>query len=305
MKSADKLYLKPVGGLCNRMRAIDSSVALAEKLGKRLVVFWGRDLWLNCRYCDLFKPSPNFDVIEEKQWAGKKALFPYLPGSKPTSIGKKSLYALTRKALNINSEIWYENIEKAVTQLDTAIQPENVRNMQDYEVQSFTQIKPILKVLHAEGSAFVCSAWKLSLGQNYAQNFTPIDRIYEQITDLSNHFTNTVGVHIRRGDHTIAIKHSSLQKFISAMDNEVAENSVNFFLATDCKATEEELMKRFSNRIVTFTKSSYSRNSAQGIQEALIDLYCLSKTKRVLGSYYSSFSQVAAEISGIEEVTIH
>jgi hypothetical protein len=305
MKSGDKLYLKPVGGLCNRMRAIDSGVTLAAKLRKRLVVFWGRDLWLNCRYSDLFEPSPSFDVMEEKQWFGKKALFPYLPGSKPSSIHKKSMYTLTRVALDINSEIWYEDIEKAVAQIDSTIQPGNIRNMQDYEVRSFIHINPLLQLMYAKGSAFVCSAWKLSSGQNYAQNFKPIDALYKQVTELTNHFTNTVGVHIRRSDHSAAIKHSPLQKFISAMDHEVEENNANFFLATDCKTTEEKLLKRYPNKIATFTKSSYSRNSVQGIQEALIDLYCLSRTGKVLGSYYSSFSQVAAEISGIEEITIH
>ncbi|MDO6389287.1 hypothetical protein Q4E40_04050 [Pontibacter sp. BT731] len=287
------------------MRAIDSGVALAEQLNKQLVVYWGRDQWLNCGYADLFKPSPDFEVMEEKQWAGKKSLFPYLPGSKPTSFSKKSLYALTKTALDIVSEIWYEDIEDAVAQLDTIVQPENIKNMQEYEPRSVTCINPLLEILHTKGSSFVCSAWKLFPGQNYAQHFIPIDPILSQVDKLSRHFGNTIGVHIRRTDHTIAITHSPLQKFIAAMDHEVAEKNANFFLATDCKATEEELLKKYSNRIVAFQKSNYSRNSVQGIQEALIDLYCLSKTDKVLGSYYSSFSQVAAEISGIEEVTIH
>ncbi|MBF8964893.1 hypothetical protein I0P70_16715 [Pontibacter sp. FD36] len=305
MNSIDKLYLKPVGGLCNRMRAIDSGVTLAEQLGKRLVVFWGRDQWLNCKYSDLFKPSLNFDVIEEKQWAGKKALFPYLPGSKPTSLTKKSLYALTKKTLDINAEIWYEDIGHAVAQIDTSIQPENIRDMKDYEVQSFKHINPLVQVLNSKGSAFVCSAWKLASGQRYAQNFIPIDKLQSQINELSKRFLHTVGVHIRRSDHKMAIEHSPIQSFISAIEHEIDNNNANFFLATDCEETEKELLNRYSNRITICPKSSYSRSSAQGIQEALIDLYCLSKTSKVLGSYYSSFSQVAAEISGIEEITIH
>ncbi|WP_188500462.1 hypothetical protein [Pontibacter amylolyticus] len=305
MKSRDKLYLKPVGGLCNRMRAIDSAVRLAEETGKQLVVFWGRDQRLNCRYAALFKPSPNFSVMEEKQWAGKKAIFPYLPGSRPMSIGKKSLYALTKFVLNINAEIWYEEIEHTVAPLDTSIQPNKIRSMQDYEVQSLSSINPLLQVLNTIGSAFVCSAWKLTSGQNYRENFVPIDRLHSQIAELSNRFTNMVGVHIRRSDHTASIEHSPLQKFTSAMDREIEENNANFFLSTDCKTTEKELLEKYPNRITTFQKSSYNRNSEQGIQEALIDLYCLSKTDKVLGSYYSSFSQVAAEISGIEEVTIN
>jgi hypothetical protein len=162
-----------------------------------------------------------------------------------------------------------------------------------------------LQTLQAKGSAFVCSAWKLSHGQNYAQHFKPVDALDRQVIDMTTRFTNTVGVHIRRTDHMAAIKHSSIQHFINAMDCEVAKTNANFFLATDCKETERELLSRYPHKITIFPKSCYSRNSVLGIQEALIDLYCLSKTDKVLGSYYSSFSQVAAEISGIEEVTIH
>lgn len=287
------------------MRAIDSAVFLADQFGKRLVVFWGRDRWLNCRYADLFRPSYGFDVIEERQWLGKKSPFPYLPGSKPTSLVKSSLYALTKAALQINSEIWYEDIEHAVAQLDNAIQPQNIKKMADYDAQSLKHIKPLLQTQDSKGSSFICSAWKLSADQSYAQHFVPTNALLNQITSLSNHFTNTVGVHIRRSDHTASIKYSTLEKFIKAMDFEAKENNANFFLATDCKETENEILKQFPGKVTTYQKDSFSRNTVQGIQGALIDLYCLSKTDKILGSYYSSFSQVAAELSGIEEITIH
>ena len=38
---------------------------------------------------------------------------------------------------------------------------------------------------------------------------------------------------------------------------------------------------------------------AFSIDEAVVDLFCLAHTRRVIGSYWSSFSDMAAEISGI------
>ena len=42
------------------------------------------------------------------------------------------------------------------------------------------------------------------------------------------------------------------------------------------------------------------RNSLEGMKFAVVDLFCLSKTKKIIGSVGSSYSQIAAEIGGIE-----
>jgi hypothetical protein len=42
-----------------------------------------------------------------------------------------------------------------------------------------------------------------------------------------------------------------------------------------------------------------SRKSVGGIQDAAIDLWILSRTQKILGSYRSSFSETASEIRGI------
>ena len=46
----------PVGGLANRMRAIDSAIALAQDTNHELQIIWFKDQGLNCSFCDLFQP---------------------------------------------------------------------------------------------------------------------------------------------------------------------------------------------------------------------------------------------------------
>ena len=287
------------------MRAIDTAVILAAQLGKQLVVFWGRDIYLNCKFSDLFIASEYFDVIEERQWLGKKSLFPYLPGSKPATLFRKAMYSFTKLVFNIRQEIWFENFEEAVSPLLQDLTPSSIASMQEFEKKSFSHIWPLLEHLDNTGSAFICTAWRLLPVQNYAKHFVPIEALQYKINEITGRFSHTIGVHIRRTDHISAIEHSDLQKFINAMDYELKANNItNFFLATDCQEVEAAILKMYPSKILTYSKSSYNRNTAHGIQEALVDLYCLSKTHKVLGSYMSSFSQTATEISGIEEVTV-
>jgi hypothetical protein len=46
------------------------------------------------------------------------------------------------------------------------------------------------------------------------------------------------------------------------------------------------------------------RDSADGVVQAAVELYALSRTQRVYGSYWSSFSHTAAHIGGIQEFTV-
>ena len=56
------------------------------------------------------------------------------------------------------------------------------------------------------------------------------------------------------------------------------------------------LKKLFGNKIISFSAHK-DRNSAIGIQDALADLFLLSKTSRIWGSFYSSFSEIAAKLN--------
>lgn len=301
----DKLYIKPVGGLCNRLRAIGSATIIAAQLNKRLVVFWGRDVYLNSKFHDLFAPSPHFDVIEERQWLGKKALLPYLPGSKPTFLFRKLMHWLTCRFLDIQQQIYFEDFDEVVAPLVKEVNPSTIKSMKEFENNSFELFHKLIEPLHRSGSIFICTAWKLAPWQDYKKFFVPISPLNDRIIAIAYDFEHTIGVHIRRSDHLSATTYSLLDAFVRAMECELANDKrTNFYLATDCLRTERRLKTLFGDKIRTLTKSSYDRNSRLGIQEGLIDLYVLARTRKILGSYYSSFSQVAAEISGIEETTV-
>ncbi len=135
------------------------------------------------------------------------------------------------------------------------------------------------------------------------QEFRPVESIQKVIDSYANNFNHTIGVHIRRSDNVQAIEHSPIEKFISLMEKEVSNNqNVNFFLATDSKNEERLLKARFPGRIIAHPKESLSRTNPHAIHDALVDLFCLSKCKKLIGSFHSSFTDTAWQINNIEKV---
>ena len=75
-----------------------------------------------------------------------------------------------------------------------------------------------------------------------------------------------------------------------------------FYLATDDLSEEEQLREIFPGRIISNETRDLSRNSNTGIQDDLLDLWCLSNTSLIIGSYFSSFTDIAADLRGIPKV---
>lgn len=84
------------------------------------------------------------------------------------------------------------------------------------------------------------------------------------------------------------------------MEEELHNNStVNFYLATDDKETQHQLLNRFRSKMIVYHKV-LDRNLEKGVIDAVVDMYCLSNTKYIYGSYWSSFSDIASRVGNIE-----
>jgi hypothetical protein len=62
-KDISMIILEPMGGLCNRMRAMQSAINLAREYNTELKVIWVLNKALNCEFSKLFLPIPHVDVI--------------------------------------------------------------------------------------------------------------------------------------------------------------------------------------------------------------------------------------------------
>ena len=108
----------------------------------------------------------------------------------------------------------------------------------------------------------------------------------------------TIGLHIRRTDHPNAPKYSSDESFILKIDA-LIRNDHNFYLSTDSYSIKTRLKSLYGNKILIHETKSLDRNTKSGIQDAIVDLFCLSRTTKILGSFGSSYSQLAARLNQI------
>ncbi len=254
------LEVEPMAGLANRMRVINSAYWLARDLGKELQVTWTPYEGLNCAFSTLFRNPEDFSVRERSpDLFHESSLFP--------------LYFLARS-------VGYSRALRLISK-------------KELDSDQLADLKRRKKILIA------------SVHQFYAPDkpfypFEPTEAIREKIGTVTGKYTgNTMGVHIRRSDHRISINTSTTEKFIGIMNGCLeADPGTRFFLSTDNPDEENRLVEEFGDRILV-TQKELSRNSEQGIVDALVDLFCLGKTRKIIGSYYSSFSEVAARLEGI------
>jgi hypothetical protein len=130
-------------------------------------------------------------------------------------------------------------------------------------------------------------------------------RLTKIVDDFSRkHLRHAVGVHIRRTDNTKSIFHSPDELFIACLDDLVGRGK-KIFLATDNESTVRKIKRRYGKAIITYPKKSKLRwrwprpqFDPLAVEEDLIDLFLLVRCQYIVGSYWSSFSELARLLNG-------
>ena len=257
------IILQPRGGLCNRMRAITAGMEMAKRKNTKCIVMWKQKAELNASFYDLFKPIKGLKVINYRS---------------SKDIREILLQKLSNSQFN-NSEI-RESMDRGNGELDIEIEK---------------QIKlPV----------YIWSCEQFYHADYFFRLFQPIDKIESKVNQLINMDTeNLIGVHIRRTDQIDSIKYSKTENFAELMKYEIEKNpNTVFYLATDDMSEEQYFRSLFKGRIISNENRVLSRDSSNGISDAVIDLYCLARCSKIIGSYWSSFTDVAAILGNCTKV---
>lgn len=270
------IIIEPVGGLSNRMRVIASAMLLQKKLKCKLVCIWNENTELNAPFHVLFENISGLRI------QSKSKKYTYLKSSNQNTLLKKFVVKILNKILGIDYCIKQKDFKELF----------GTKNIDIFEFANKHQ-----NIYIHTGEEF---------GNNFSefQRFKPIKEIQDKIEQVGIKSDETIGIHIRRTDNIQSIENSPNELFIAKLYKEINRNiNVVFFLSTDDPNIEKELINRFCDKIITREKV-LNRNTITGIQDAVVDMYCLSKTALIYGSYWSSFSDISSRIGKIKFVPV-
>ena len=299
-----RLIVRPQGGLANRMRVITSFQILARYSGRVYELCW--------------VPSPG--------WSDEDLSL--LFENDYPRVSRDEFKRYRRNGLDLQKAVRIMNLDD----------PASERAWKWREGSGMHQVFDSVTFPAVTYAGNLRCDWLLDparrarLFPNFESDFragltewSPVPSIRAEVERLTASFgPNTVGVHIRRGDAweqhptltatgTLAVasefRGSTDAAFIAQMDAELAaEPHTNFFLATDSAATEKRFRERYGeavmvNRDKTFVPSALGQPK-DNQRDAVIDMFALARTRKILCNNYSSFSQMAADIGGIRSKTV-
>lgn len=276
----DEFWIEPVAGLGNRMQVLASAYFLANKYQKKLCILWNHDGHLAADFEDLFEAVPNVKVVKVTTDGYHAKPFLRLK----SELLRKKL--MSKCSFTTDVDLWSDmSLEEIFSAVD-----EGVRNAEDVYVRSWKYFTPVYE--DAEITLdFLRPSEKVRLRGK---------AVFDEIGD------NTVGVHIRRTDHEMAIADSPTEAFLAEMQRELErDGSCRFFVATDDRDEERKILSRFGERVLVKENKSWGRKQTDGMLDACVDLWALSKCRKILGSRGSTFGQIAAKMgnSRLEVVT--
>lgn len=260
-----RVRLVPLSGLGNRMRAIASSIAVVKKYSVPMDIYWHREPGFNAPFLSLFEkitlPGISFHDYSIKD------LFRY-------NIPRKLNFHLPEFLRKSNQEIFISN---------------ECGFLED-------------KILNSgAGEIILATGGEQTEFYSIRDLFSPVQEIENIIESVGRDFPEkTVGCHIRRTDNDLSVKISSNDKFYKVLDELfISDDSVKVFLCSDDVELKEKFRNKYGDKIITY-KSVIDRNKKTGIRDAVIEMFLLSQTNYILGSYWSSFSEVSAVLGGKE-----
>ena len=304
------ITVEPLFGLSNRLRMLDDVLSITNQYRMTIRLIWNRNADLNCRFDELFQvPAGITELIQPKRYFLKHYAGPLLSIGTPEFHADERLGNFPPLRMVLNAMDGFDmqcakgrliHMLRCINKLVFTHRRYERAIYLDEVLQLFRKEYDFKRLSHHR-SVYVQGYTRLLNSTQIFDRFKPVDRIGTVIAGVCSAFApHTIGVHIRRTDHLTSAEKSPTVQFVLEMNREIARDpDTMFFLATDSLAEERTMKELFPGKIITYEKTTLNRNNPQAIKDALVDLYCLSKTSRILASFGSTFSSTAASLGGI------
>jgi hypothetical protein len=264
------VYVDAQHGLGNRIRAIGSGAAIAKQSNRELVIVWEPDHHCECRFADLFDYAGK--VIEKTftdEARNYMDVYNYMeiePGSEKNRLvvlaNERDVYLRAAYTFNHSASHW------------------NAENEFIRSLKPTAEIQAMINDIDLSKS--IAAHIRMEAGAGLDNN------TYDSVENWTQDGHDQL--HFWR-------EKSHYSNFIKRVDQLFAENSeLTLFLATDLPETYKVFEEYYGDKLVYLKREVYDRSKEQ-IKYALADALLLSKAQKLLGSTWSSFSELAMRTS--------
>lgn len=270
MKCPRLLSVRSQCGLGNRLRALTSARRVAKRCGRQLVVHWPLDPYhCFCPYERLFT-TPHFFAHEPFTTAGVW-VDQYAVGKTPTRIDPNS--PADHIHVVEDNFIWLKGDRGVVW---GQFGP---RRMKNHELRD--EVK-------AEFDALV-----------------PARHVSREVEAFAGQLGAAVGVHIRREDNVWSNRYCTDDLFLAEVDRALDTRADKVLLATDGPESRRAVRDRYGARVVEYPVRSFARGAdPEAVEDALVTMLLLARTRLLIRSVSSTFSQCAAWFGNVPTVDV-
>ena len=282
------IFIQPTNGLGNRLRLIESYYKFCSFKGCKLNIYW--------------TSSPGFS--EEKF----QDLF--------------NIDTLNKSIINFISKDQFLEVRKNVFCLDDFVFQNDhsehiVKNkdlIMDKIINSSLCFRGSICLNHVfEYDNIINKIHRKFKPNCFTSSLKPSHCLENEVKNIINYFNSDVlGVHIRRGD---AINGLWKDKYLFSTDEmfceKIEEHNGFVFLSTDCERTQSKFLSKFGNKIIYNPQKKFNNPNQNILEEklfqkdAVVDMFCLSACSKMIGTNWSSFSEIASVIGrGVNSTNI-
>lgn len=284
------------GGLGNRMRVAAAAYTMAQRLAAHgnpipFRVLWTKQWGMKCWFEDLFE---NLSEREGKESSSGNAVLPPTGGAERGAFLRDATgferFLFSRPTLK---NLYLPRLLQRLCYRHIILSPQIYYLQRDgFDFEAWFRQGGTLMTAYRD----FCE-WDDSL---IPLLFRPLPAIEQEVSARAAAFTpHTIGLHIRRTDNQASIDASPDELFFDTVDRELAQHpDLHIYLATDDEPTKALFRQRYGTDRIQTAPTQATRDSADGIREALIEMLLLARTSHVYGSAGSTFSEMAVKFTG-------
>jgi len=264
-------------GLSNRLKSLISAMRLTQKLSRTILLHWPLNFICGARFQELFETKIREINTEELNNLYKKGEIKKCKNYEDCKTDDKFILLDNWRFVLFPNEVKKEF---------AIVFP--VKNKESIDLEYERTPKRLQR-------DFLKYVNKLTPKEEIRRNVELFLKKYD--------FSKIIGLHVRRTEFMITPDRrgfvSTDEKFFGKIKS-ILKNSPEklFFLATDSKKTEKNFIREFGNKIIILKNKDWDKSRSKSTRDALIEMLVLSKTNRILGTYLSTFTEMAWWFSG-------